>query len=178
MEVRHGTLLNVYGMPARHGGYTFMPAYVELDGGSFSLDYRLCDHLSSHVPPVLRYPIKHGFDAAWVRARMPSLFGFTSDPTELEKALLCVDFAAVTSDGAVCYPFYCSDYYGQSSLMFSDAGPEENVKKSIGHAFWEALLQEPDDLTDFEQRVYHPGAMIWLTYGCDSGRLYCDESEE
>jgi hypothetical protein len=62
--------------------------------------------------------------------------------------------------------------------MFSDVGPEEIVKQSISNAFWQALVQEPDDLTDLEQRVHHPGAMVWLTYGCDFGRVYCDESEE
>lgn len=155
-----------------------MPAYVELDGDSFRLCYRLSDHLGSQVPPVLRYPVKQGFDAAWVSARIPSLFGFTPEPAEVEKALLYVGFAAVPTDGAICYPFLCSDHYGKSALMFSDAGPEETVKQSIATAFWEALVQEPDDITDFEQRVYHPGAMVWLTYGCDSGRVYCDESEE
>jgi hypothetical protein len=155
-----------------------MPAYVELDGGSFSLGYRLCDHLGSQVPPVLRFPVKEGFDVAWVRARIPRLFGFTPEPSEVEKALLYVGFAAVTTDGSVCFPFFCSDHYGKSALMFSDAGPAEIVKLSIANAFWETLVQEPDDLTDFEQRVYHPGAMVWLTYGCDAGRVYCDESEE
>jgi hypothetical protein len=147
-----------------------MPAYVELDGRSCSFEYRLCDHVGFHGPSVLRYPVEHGFDAAWVRARIPGLFGFTPEPAEFEKALLHVGFAAVTNDGATCYPFFCSDHYGKSALMFSDAAPEEIVKKPIANAFWESLLREPEDLADFEQRVH------WLNYGCKSGRVYCDES--
>jgi hypothetical protein len=176
VEVRHGTLLNVYGTPAQHGGYTFMPAYVELDGHSFSLDYRLCDHFGIQVPPPLLNPIRQGFDAAWVRARIPGLFGFTPEPAEVEKALLYVGFVAVTEGGAVCYPFICTDHYGKSALVFSDDGPEEAVKRSIADGFWGALAREPEDLTDFEQRVHHPGAMVWLDYGCESGRVYCEES--
>ena len=80
MEVRHGALLNVYGAPARSGAYVIMPAYIELDGGSSSLDYRLCDQLDLLMPPALRYPIDQGFDAAWVRARIPNIFGFTPGP--------------------------------------------------------------------------------------------------
>jgi hypothetical protein len=178
VEVRYGTLLNVHGRPVRHGGYTFMPADVALDGGSFSLGYRLGDHLGSSVPLALRRPVKEGFDAAWVRARIPGLFGFTPDVAEVEKALLETGFAAVAEEGAVCYPFVCTDHYGRSALMFSDDGPDEAVKRSIAAAFWGSLLRDPDDLADFEERVYHPGASIWLDYGCDGDRLYCEESQD
>lgn len=176
MEIRYGTLLNVYGMPARYGSFTFMPAYVELDGDSFSHNYRLCDHLGLQVPPGLRHAVKHGFDAAWVRARIPSVFGFTPEPAEVEKALLYVGFVAVTEGEAACYPFICTDHYGRSALIFSDHGPEESVKRSIANGFWDSLAKAPEDLTDFEQQVHHPGAMMWLDYGCESGRVYCEES--
>jgi hypothetical protein len=178
VEVRHGVLLNVFGTPARCGSYTIMPSDSKLNGRSFRTDYRLCDHFDVPVPSVLRYPVDQGFDAAWVRARLPSVFGFTPEPTEVEKTLLCVGFAAVTEGGSICYPFICTDHYGRSALMFSDEGPEEAVKRSIADAFWGALVQYPDDLTDFEERVYHPGAMVWLNYGCESGHLYCEESKE
>lgn len=176
MRVRHGTLLNVYGKPARHGGWTFMPAYVELDGSSFTLDYRLRDEIAGHIPPVLRLAIEQGIDAAWVRARLANVFGFTPDPAEVEKALLYAGFVAVPEGEDVCYPFVCTDHYGKSSLMFSDGGPEEGVKPVIAPAFWGLLALAPEDLTDFEQRVHDPGAMVWLNYGCELGRVYCDET--
>jgi hypothetical protein len=170
--------LNVYGTPTHSGGYTFMPADVELEGSSFNIDYRLCEHFADGVPPVLRHAVNQGIDAAWVRARIPECFGFTPEPAEIEKSLLYIGFAAVGQDRSVCYPFLCTDQYGKSALMFSDKGPEEDVKRTIADAFWKALVQDPDDLADFEERVYHPGAMVWLNFGCRSGRVYCDESEE
>ena len=178
MELRHGTLLNVYGKAVRNGDFNFIPADVTLDGSSFGLACRLRDHVGVVVPPALRRPVKDGFDAAWVRARIPSLFGFTPGKAEDEKALIYTGFAAVADEGAVCYPFVCTDHYGTSALMFSDDGPEESVKRSIAGAFWGALLLDADDLTDFEERVYHTGASVWLDYGCDCGRVYCEESQE
>ncbi|MFO0953083.1 MAG: hypothetical protein U0835_18405 [Isosphaeraceae bacterium] len=178
MDVRHGTLLNVYGKPVRHDGYLFMPADVALDGCSFGLAHRLCDHVGPAAPPVLRRALREAFETAWVRARIPALFGFTPDAAEVEKALIWSGFAAVIDDGAACYPFVCTDHYGRSALMFSDEGPADERKQSIASAFWRALLLDPEDLADFEQRVYHPGASVWLEYGCDAGRVSCEESSE
>jgi hypothetical protein len=178
VEVRHGTLLNVHGRPARSDGYIFMPAHVRLDGESCSLDHRLRDHRKAQETPVLRVPIARGFDSAWVRARIPTAFGFTPEPAEVEKSLIHLGFAAVDEGAAVCYPFHCIDHYGRSGLEFSDDGPEESIKRSIAEAFWDVLIQDPDDLTDFEERVYHPGAMSWLCYGCLSGHVFCEEESE
>src|SRR5688500_6019035 len=102
MEVRHGTLLNVYGTPVRHEGYTFMPAAVRLDGSSFGFHEHLAEHATSPLPPSLRVPLARGFDAAWVRARIPVRFGVTPELSEVEKTLLCQGFAAVTADNATC----------------------------------------------------------------------------
>lgn len=176
MEIRHGTLLDVHGLPANHAGFTFMAALVEIDGRRFSLDYRLEDHLGTHAPLVLRHAVDHHCDAAWVRARIPHVFGFTPGLAEVEKALLDVGFVAVSEDYQTGYPFVCTDHYGRSGLGFSDEGPEESVKRAIAGAFWGLLIRDPEDLVDFEQKVYHPGAGLWLNYGCESGRVYCDES--
>lgn len=72
--------------------------------------------------------------------------------------------------GAVCYPFVCMDYCGRSSLRFSGDSPEAPVKRADAVAFWGVFLIDSDDLDDFEERVYHPGASLWLDHGCDSGR--------
>lgn len=177
MEVRHGTLLNVYGIPVRGGGYTFMPADVGLEGDGGSLDHRLGDHCGDQGPPSLRFPIRHGFDAAWVRARIPHAFGFTPGPSEVEKTLVHLGFAAVTGDGSACYPFVCMDHYGRTALLFGDPGPEAAVRRAIAEAFWDVLARDPDDLADFEQRVDHPGAVEGLNYGCRSGHVYRDQPE-
>jgi hypothetical protein len=178
MDVRFGSLANVYGVHASRDGFTLMPADVALAGSAFSLAFQLADHLGDGTPTVLRHPIKEGFDAAWVRARIPSLFGYEPEAADVEKALLFAGFVAVTEDRAAAYPFVCIDHYGKSALMFSDEGPEDSIKQAIATAFWTTLLDVPEDLTDFEERVYHPGAGIWLTYGCKFGHLYCDESQE
>jgi hypothetical protein len=155
-----------------------MPAEVELEGVGFRPDYSLRDHLGADVPSVLSEAIEYGFDVAWVRGRFPCLFGFTPDPAEIEKSLLYSGFAAVTDNGAVCFPFVCTDHYGKTALGFSDDGPLEATKRSIANAFWDALLEHAEDLADFQARVYHIGAMVWLNYGCDAGRPYCEESQE
>lgn len=178
MDVRFGTLGNVYGVPASRDGITLMPADVALAGSAFSMSFELADHLGELPPAILRLPVKERFDVAWVRARIPSVFGFEPDAAGVEKALLYAGFVAVTEDRSAAYPFVCVDRYGRSALMFSDEGPEDSITQAIAAAFWETLLESPEELTDFEERVYHPGASIWLTYGCKFGHLYCDESEE
>lgn len=155
-----------------------MAAFVKLNGDSFRLDHRLRDHLGDRVPPIPRAPVEQGFDAAWVRGRIRREFGFTPEPTQVEKALLQVGFDAATSDGAACDPFVCTDHHGRSALRFSDCGPEDAVKRSIAEAFWGGPAREPEDLADFEQRVYHPGASVWLDYGCESGRVFCEMRDE
>lgn len=178
MEVLHGTYNDVFGRPAKSGGYTFMPADVELAGSASSLDCYLSDHCGAHAPQVLQNAVDEQFDAAWVRARIPNVFGFTPHLAEVEKSLLDVGFVAVAEEALVCYPFICSDHYGRSALMFSDEGPDGDVKRSIAAAFWDVLMQNPDDLSDFAERVYHPGAGVWLNYRCRSGEICCEETAE
>ena len=81
-------------------------------------------------------------------------------------------------DGESAFPFVCTDHYGKTALMFSDEGPEQSTKQRIATAFWNLLCQDPEDLADFQTRIYHPGTGVWLTYGCEDGRVYCDESED
>lgn len=176
MNVRHGSLLHVFGMPAQHSGFTFIPAEVELEGDSFSLEYRLCDQIGDEAPSILRYALSRQFDAAWVRARIPATFGFTPEFVDVEKSLLYIGFVAVPEDKLVGYPFICTDHYGRSALMFSDHGPEKTVKQAIASAFWRLLIEHPVDLADFEERVYHSGAGVWLNYGCKHSHIYCEET--
>jgi hypothetical protein len=179
MDVRHGALLRVFGDPVRRGGYVFMLAEVELDGGSFTPDFPLRDHAGDPPPASLLAAVEHGFDAAWVRARIPRVFGINPPTAEVEKALIEIGVVAAVEGGETCYPFVCSDYYGKSALLFSGEGPSAAAKQAIASAFWGVLLADPDDLADFEGRVYHIGAFVWLRYGCDAGRVYlCDDSDE
>jgi hypothetical protein len=175
LEIRNGQLLGVFGKSAEFAGLTLMPADVELEGGSFGLDYCLSDHVGEANPTILRHPLSGQFDAAWVRARIPRVFEFTPDLSEAEKSLLYVGFVAVIEDTLVGIPFICTDHYGRSGLLFSEKGPEETLKQTIASAFWSLLLHVPEDLADFEGRVYHPGTGVWLNYGCKLGHIYCEE---
>ncbi|REK18696.1 MAG: hypothetical protein DWQ37_03950 [Planctomycetota bacterium] len=162
----------------RHDDFRFVAADVELAGSSFSSDFYLRDLARNRLPAILLRAIEGGYDAAWVRARIPHTFQVSPPPARIEKSLLDSGFVAVTIDASLAFPFVCTDYYGKSALMFSGEGPDRVTKQAIADAFWGILLRKPDDLTDFEQRVFHPGACVWLTFGCEAGRVYCEESEE
>jgi hypothetical protein len=110
IRVQFGTLQNVFGKPATHGGFTFVPATIELDGDGFSTDFNLRDSVRQHPPAILARPIVQQYDAAWVRGRLPRVFGFTPEVSEVEKSLLDVGFLAVASGIPVGFPFICTDY--------------------------------------------------------------------
>ena len=177
MRVQFGMLQNVFGRPATHGEYSFVPAAVKLDGNGFSTDFSLGDSVDM-PPPILLLPIEHQYDAAWVRARLPRVFGFTPERSEVEKSLLNVGFVAIATGSSVAFPFVCVDSYGRSGLPFSPVGPDQTTQAKIAAAFWSLLLQAPDDLEDFEATVYHPGAGIWMHFGCKDGEPSYSESED
>jgi len=178
MRVQFGTLQNVFGKPATHGGFTFVPAAVQLDGNGFSIDFDLRDAAGERPPTILARPIEHHYDAAWVRARLPRVFGFTPELSEVEKSLLDVGFVAVAAGSSVGFAFICTDYYGRTGLMFSPDGPDQDTQAKVAAAFWSLLLQAPDDLADFDATVYHPGAGIWMHFGCAHGEPSYRESED
>jgi hypothetical protein len=176
MRVEFGTLQNVFGKPATQGGFTFVPAAVNLDGSGFSTDFYLRDSAGEQIPPILARPIEQQYDAAWVRARLPRVFGFTPELPEVEKSLLDVGFVAVAAGSSVGFPLVCTDYYGRTGLMFSPEGPDRVTQAKIAAAFWSLLLQSPDELENFEAKVFHPGAGVWMYFGCKDGELWYEES--
>jgi hypothetical protein len=178
MQVQFGTLQNVFGNAVNHPGFTRVPAAVELAGNGFSTAYYLRDAAGEGPPAILARPIKEQYDVAWVRARLPRVFGFTPDLSEVEKSLLYVGFVAIAERSSVGWPFICTDYYGRTGLMFSPEGPDQSTQTKIAAAYWSLLLQTPDDLEDFEATVYHPGAGIWMHLGCQDGEPTYSESDE
>jgi hypothetical protein len=178
VEFQHASLQNVYGRIVRHGGFAFSPADVSLNGRSFSISMYLIEFAPRPPPPVLRLALPNSFDAAWVYARLPLIFGLEPSPSEGEKSLLWQGFVAIPEGERVGYAFVCNDYYGRTGLVFSDEGPEEPIRRAIAAAFWDVMLQSPDEVQDFEQRVYHPGAGVWLMFGCSAGEPFCSESDE
>jgi len=178
VRVQFGTLLNVFGKPATHGDFTFVPAAVELNGNGFSTDFYLRDSAGERPPPILARPIEQQYDAAWVRARLPRVFEFTPELSEVEKSLLDCGFVAVAAGTSVGFPFVCADYHGRTGIMFSPEGPAQDTQTKIAGAFWSLLLQSPDDVADFEARVYHPGAGVWMRFCCKDGEPCYEESED
>ena len=178
MHVRHAKLLNVIGRPARHGGFTIVPAELQLEGTSFSPSHPLSELSKERIPAVLRAPIERQYDVAWVWARLPSAFGIWPEPSESEKQLLSAAFVAVPEGEQEAIAFECCDYYGRTSLMFSDAETDEAMKQRAADAFWGFLLLDPESLDDFEASVMHLGALVTLHFGCRDGEPYCYESED
>jgi hypothetical protein len=156
MRIEFGTLQDVCGKAVVHGGYTFVPAEVKLAGNGFSHGFHLRDAVGAPPPAILANPIEAQYDAAWVRARLPRVFGFIPGDSDVEK----------------------TDYYGRTGLMFSPEGPDTETQTKIANTFWSLLLQNPSDLSDFESTVFHPGACIWMHYSCKNGELEYSESEE
>jgi hypothetical protein len=178
MQIQFGTLVNVFGKPAMQGDWTFVSAAIELDGNGFSTDFYLSDFAGAHPPSILAGPLQHEYDAAWVRARLPQVFGLTPELPEVEKSLLDVGFVAVAKGNSVGFPFICTDYYGRTGIMFSPDGPELDTQAKIASAFWSLFLQTPDDVVDFEATVYHPGAGVWMHFSCQDGDITYNESED
>jgi hypothetical protein len=178
MNVRHPKLHNVYGRAAKHGGFTVVPADVELEGAMFGSSFQLNELPGDRIPPVLRVPVDNQFDVAWVRARLPVAFGCTPEPSEVEKTFLLQGFVAVPDGADVGVPFECSDYYGKTALTFSQAESDEDLKGRVADAFWSILLSEPDALEDFSGRFDHIGAGITMEYGCENGEPYCVDLDE
>lgn len=178
MRVQFATLQNVFGKPATHGGFTFVPAAFELDGDGFSINFDLRDLTGGQPPAILLRPIENQYDAAWVRARLPQVFAFTPEESEGEKSLLDVGFVAVATGSSTAFPFVCADHYGRTGLMFSPDGPDQVTQAKIAAAFWSLLLEAPEDLADFQATVYHPGASVWMHFGCEDGKPSYRESDD
>ncbi len=177
INIQFGTLRDIFGNPKSAEGFTIVPAWVELRGNQFSNDFYLKDAVVGSGPAILAGPIKKHYDAAWVRARLPNVFGFTPEKAEAEKALLDVGFVAVASGSTVGIPFVCIDYYGKTGLMFSPEGPDKDTQANIAHAFWSLLLESPEDVSDFHEKVFHPGACVWMHFSCVDGEPGYEESD-
>src|SRR5918993_5526908 len=131
MRVRNAKLHDVVGRPAKQSGFTIVPARVELDGMMFRPSFGLNELPGERIPPVLRVPVEQQFDVAWVRARLPVVFGLTPEPSGIEKTFLHEGFVAVPEGSEEGIAFECSDSYGKTSLTFSEAETDEPPKARV-----------------------------------------------
>jgi hypothetical protein len=152
---------------------------VELDGDDGpSISFPLREAVGERPAAILARAIAERYDAAWVRARIPQVFGFVPDAADGEKSLLDIGFVAVKADSLVGTPFICSDHYGRTGILFSPAGPDQATQAEIAGSFWSLLLRDPEDLADFDTKVYHLGAGVWLHFGCTDGEPFCEEEPD
>ncbi len=95
--------------------------------------------------------------------------------------MTCFDFGFVAAlqkqDAILAVPFRCTTHYGRSCLGFSDETPDELADKISG-VFWSLLLEEPHDLADYDDSMFHAGIGVWIDYGVSLGRPYMDERRE
>jgi hypothetical protein len=176
MRIQFGTFEHPRGRKVESEGWSLLPCVGTLEGDSFAVSHELADRLDvAHAPGVLKRPLAGGWDVVWVRARLARAFEY--EPVcEAEKSLLCECFVASRGDDA--FLFECVDDYGRTGLSFSPEGPESATQDAIASAFWQVLLREPGDLADFEARVFHPGAGVWLVYACKGGEPSFEETQD
>jgi hypothetical protein len=172
VDIKPGIIVNVIGRPARAGGFTFTPAVIDTGGETFRPASFLNALPADRVPSVLRVPIEQNYDAAWVRARLPGAFGILPGQPEMEKVLLGVSFVAVRDGAGEGTAFDLTDYDGKSALTFGESESDDPLKQAIADAFWSLLLSAPEELADFQARVFRSAENAWATFGCEDGQSY------
>lgn len=174
-RIRHGELNDISGRPIRFEDLTFLPASVTLSGRSFSFSYPL--HQNADLIPAGMDTIVHpGNDAPWVLGRLMAIFNVTPSSPELrpEKSCFRESFIAVLhAHENLAIPFLCIDYYCKSSLSFSEEDPPPpEVQELIAKHFWRMLFSDAANVADYESRMFHSGAGIWVRFGIENGEPF------
>jgi hypothetical protein len=148
-------------------------------------------HLVDHVDLKKRAPAVWGWarrkeDAPWVRGRLERVFGVSALPADEqgEKSCFCHELAVVYSEkggGLASVVMLCCDYYGSSGVMFEDErstrAPAISAEdqRRVAAALWELLLEEPGDVPEYSDKMYHSGAGIWVKFGIRQGKPFMIE---
>jgi len=180
-NIRHGQFHDVDGHPQRYREIIFVPARVELTGTWFQFAFNLSETMTD-LSPEARAIVPPVYDAPWVMGRLMRLFGTQQIPEEDrgEKACFYASFLAVLPErDNLAIPFECSDHYAKTALTFStDDPPEKELQEAIAKNFWGLLLAEPTDVEDYEDRMYHSGAGIWIRFGIEDGEPFMIEESD
>lgn len=177
----HGAVRRELASPAIFNGVRIVPAEVELKhpDGSFSGSHPLSAELRS-VPPEIRAFIPPRADAVWVRGRVQRIFGVVPPPEDMRVEKSFVEYAfAARLPAREDTPFECVDHYGKTALVFSSgsARPPESDCDLIARAFWQLLLADPRDVSDFVDEMVHPGACVTIDFGIQGGLPFVSERE-
>lgn len=178
ISLQCSTVHQCLGKPAHAADFAFQPAVLELDKAG-PIELSLHDFAGNPPPAILQLAFEKQYDAVWVRARLPRVFGFAPKFVEEEEsALLDIGVLAQPKGQDEAIPLLCADHHGRAGLRFSSPGPDAETRRRIARAFWSLLLTDPDDLADFEQMVYHEPNDVWLKLGCLHGKLFCERAED
>lgn len=180
-NIRHGRFHDIEGPPQRHNDVTFVPARITLNGTWFQSAFELMARMAE-MPPGTQAIVPPGDDAPWVLGRLMRLFGTepVSEEDRPEKSCFFASFLAVLhKKGNLAVPFECSDYYGRSGLTFStDDPPDHDIQETIANGFWDLLLMDPTDVADYEDRMNHSGAGVWIRFGVENGEPFMNEDPD
>lgn len=176
LRIIHGQLFKIWGKAAASARFHFAGAELILEGNGSATDFFLNDHVP--CPPAVLRPLINTRDAAWVRARIPFVFHFTPEPADLERNLICTGFVAVDATKLLGFPFFCTDVFGRTGLIFSTTGPDRETRQAIAASFWELLLDSPNALVDYSESMYNPETAVWFQFGCENGSVYCRQTIE
>lgn len=160
---------------------TFIPARVTLFGSSFSFHAHLYEF--THLIPAGMESLVHpGNDAPWVLGRLMSLFAISPSSPEMrpEKSCFHESFVIVMhSSDNLAIPFHCTDYYCKSALIFSDEDPPDpTVQEMIANRFWSFLFSDAASIVDYESRMFHSGACVWIRFGIEGGEPFIRRDED
>lgn len=180
-NIQHGKLFDVIGRPHRIEDVTFLPASVELNGSSFSFSHHLYEY-TKLIPAGMDSIVHPGNDAPWAFGRLMTLFNMSPSSAECrpEKSCFHESFVAVLhSHENLTVPFHCTDYYCKSALIFSDCNPpDQAVQELIATRFWSLLFSDVPNVVDYESRMFHSGACIWIRFGVSDGEPYIRKEED
>lgn len=180
-RIQHGELDDITGAPRRFDDATFIPARVRLSGSCFSFSHPLHEY-ANLILPGMDNIVHPGNDAPWVLGRLMSLFHAAPSSPEFrpEKSCFRESFVAVLhSYDNLTVPFVCTDYYCKSSLIFSaDDQPDPSIQELIAIRFWSLLFSDAPDVVDYESRMFHSGACIWIRFGIDDGEPFIRREED
>jgi hypothetical protein len=169
------TTYELQGPTCTADGWSFTPARVELDGSHFVTGPPLAPILATKLRPVLRELPEPGIDAVWARARIEAIFGVRSVPQDQRQEKSMMQFGFIGTRGGErddVIAFECTDYYGKSMLVFSEGMPRLAMNE-LAAAFW-GLVASHGELSNYHDRAFHPGACVWMEYGCANGELFLD----
>ncbi len=158
--------------------YDFSVGQVKLKGKKFVRDFRLIDFAAgAMITDDIAQLFDDNMDALWVHSRIMHDFHAKDlmAAKKLKTSLMEFHFVAIEKygDDIEAYPFVCTDYNGQASLLFSPYGPSQPIQRKISSDFWHVMLENPFNLFDYDGSADLDGVNVH--YGYRSNKFYYED---